>query len=50
MVVEILEYYIEFVYGFDFNLFKFGEMADCFWDEVLRVFIFKFLINLGMIL
>lgn len=50
MAVETLEHHTEFVYGLDFNLFKPGEMADCSWDEVLRVFTPKSLINPGMTL
>lgn len=48
--VETLEHHTEFVYGLDFSLFKPGEMADCSWDEVLRVFTPKSLINPGMTL
>ena len=50
MAVETLEHHTEFVYGLDFNLFKAGEMADCSWDEVLRVYTPRSLTNPGMTL
>ncbi|XP_078324563.1 peroxisomal targeting signal 2 receptor-like [Crassostrea virginica] len=50
MAVETLEHHTEFVYGLDFNIFKAGEMADCSWDEVLRVYTPRSLTNPGMTL
>ncbi|KAK3097121.1 hypothetical protein FSP39_006546 [Pinctada imbricata] len=36
--LEILEHHSEFVYGLDFSVHKQGEMADCSWDEMIRVY------------
>ncbi|XKL61652.1 hypothetical protein PGB90_001485 [Kerria lacca] len=36
--IEIIKHHSEFVYGLDFNLNRKGEMADCGWDSLVRVF------------
>ncbi|XP_078617449.1 peroxisomal targeting signal 2 receptor-like [Branchiostoma floridae x Branchiostoma japonicum] len=36
--LETIEHHSEFVYGFDFNLHVPGQVADCSWDEWVRVY------------
>ncbi|ELU03607.1 hypothetical protein CAPTEDRAFT_91261 [Capitella teleta] len=35
---ETIEHHTEFVYGVDFNLHVPGQIADCSWDETIKVY------------
>jgi peroxin-7 len=36
--LETVEHHTEFVYGIDFNLHIPGQIADCSWDELIKVY------------
>ncbi|XP_041354220.1 peroxisomal targeting signal 2 receptor-like [Gigantopelta aegis] len=36
--LEVVSHHTEFVYGLDFNIHVPGQLADCGWDEFLRVY------------
>lgn len=36
--LEVIEHHTEFVYGLDFNIHIFGQIADCAWDGTIQVY------------
>ena len=37
-LLEVIEHHSEFVYGLDFSTFVPGLVADCSWDQNIKLF------------